>query len=101
MASPKTDITQSVGRILRIKHDNPIIVDIIDSHDLYQNQWKKRKQFYKKCNYTILKTDSHKFNNENTDWTKVYESKNKLLDKDMEDEKNGFGKCLIDVSLIK
>ena len=101
MASPKTDITQSVGRILRIKHDNPIIVDIIDSHDLYQNQWKKRKQFYKKCNYTILKTDSNKFNNNNTDWTKIYESKNKVHDKDIEDDKSGFGKCLIDVSLIK
>jgi superfamily II DNA or RNA helicase len=30
MATPKTDITQSVGRILRMKHDNPVVVDIID-----------------------------------------------------------------------
>ena len=53
MATPKTDITQSVGRILRMKHDNPIVVDIIDSHDCFQNQWKQRKRYYKKCNYLI------------------------------------------------
>ena len=30
MATPKTDIEQSVGRILREKHSSPIVVDIID-----------------------------------------------------------------------
>jgi len=44
MATPKTDIEQSVGRILRDKHSNPIVVDIIDNHDLFQNQWRKRKR---------------------------------------------------------
>ena len=43
MASPKTDITQSVGRILRVRHDNPIVVDIVDRHDTFQNQWRQRK----------------------------------------------------------
>ena len=40
MATPKTDITQPVGRILRTKHDDvkPIIVDIVDSHKCFQNQ---------------------------------------------------------------
>jgi superfamily II DNA or RNA helicase len=47
MATPKTDIEQSVGRILREKHSSPVVVDIIDSHDLFQNQWRKRKTFYK------------------------------------------------------
>ena len=32
MATPKTDIEQAVGRILREKHSNPIVVDIIDEH---------------------------------------------------------------------
>ena len=54
MATPKTDITQSVGRILRMKHENPVIVDIVDGHDCFQNQWKQRKRFYKKCNYRGL-----------------------------------------------
>jgi superfamily II DNA or RNA helicase len=51
MATPKTDIEQSVGRILREKHSSPIVVDIVDSHDLFKNQWRKRKTFYKKENY--------------------------------------------------
>ena len=54
MATPKTDIEQSVGRILREKHSQPIVVDIIDSHDPFQKQWKKRKTFYMKENYKIL-----------------------------------------------
>jgi superfamily II DNA or RNA helicase len=54
LATPKTDIVQCVGRILRVKRANPIIVDIVDSHDTFQNQWSKRKTYYRKCNYTIL-----------------------------------------------
>jgi len=54
MATPKTDIEQSVGRILREKHSQPIVVDIIDSHEPFQKQWKKRKSFYMKENYKIL-----------------------------------------------
>ncbi len=68
MASPKTDIIQSVGRILRIKHDNPIVVDIVDSHPLFQNQWKQRKRYYKKCNYRIRYIDSRKYCGMNFDW---------------------------------
>jgi superfamily II DNA or RNA helicase len=68
MASPKTDIIQSVGRILRIKHDNPIVVDIVDSHPLFQNQWKQRKRYYKKCNYRIRYIDSRKYSGMNFDW---------------------------------
>ena len=37
MASPKTDVCQSVGRILRTKHTSPLVVDIIDSHDIFEN----------------------------------------------------------------
>jgi len=57
LSSPKTDIIQCVGRILRKKHDTPIIVDIVDSHATFQNQWKKRKAYYIKCNYKIQKTN--------------------------------------------
>ena len=100
MASPKTDITQSVGRILRVKHENPIIVDIIDNHDLYQSQWNRRRQFYKKCNYRILKSDSNKYNNENTDWKLIYEPKTNSKQESKEDI-TGFGKCIIDINQFK
>ena len=63
MISPKTDIVQSVGRILRQKHDNTIIVDIIDKHDTFQNQWNKRRVYYKKCNYKIQMNNSVKYTN--------------------------------------
>jgi hypothetical protein len=33
--TPKTDIVQ-VGRILRAKHDAPIIVDLVDKHDVFK-----------------------------------------------------------------
>jgi len=71
MATPKTDIEQSVGRILREKHSNPIVVDIIDSHDLFQNQWRKRKTFYKKENYKIIYTDSKKYTPDTSLWLVV------------------------------
>jgi len=58
MVTPKTDIVQSVGRILRVKHAQPIVVDLLDGHDLFQNQWRQRKRYYRKCNYRIEQTTS-------------------------------------------
>jgi hypothetical protein len=79
MVTPKTDIEQSVGRILRTRHENPIVVDIIDKHDTFQNQWRKRKTFYRKCNYRIIVTDSNKYNGmqEFDKWKLVFEPKTK------------------------
>ena len=77
MVTPKTDIIQSVGRILRVKHENPIIVDIVDKHESFQNQWKKRKTFYRKCNYRILSIDSVRYKGMAIDasWKTIYEPK--------------------------
>ena len=36
LATPKTDIEQAVGRIMRVKHNSPLIIDIIDSHDIFK-----------------------------------------------------------------
>ena len=108
MVTPKTDITQSVGRILRMKHDNPIIVDIIDKHDVFQKQWLQRKRFYKKCNYQIWENDSTKYTSMKMDesWKKTYEpSKSKDAGNNEADPdetnliENSFqGKCMLDVS---
>ena len=65
MVSPKTDIVQSVGRILRTRGDGKIIVDIVDSHNVFQNQWKKRRTFYNKSNYTIKMIGSTDYVNMN------------------------------------
>ena len=69
MTTPKTDIEQTVGRILREKHSQPIVVDIIDSHQPFQNQWTKRKVFYKKQNYKIIQTDSKNYDPDTSKWT--------------------------------
>ena len=119
MVTPKTDITQSVGRILRMKHENPIIVDIIDSHDVFKKQWLQRKRFYKKCNYRVWETDSKKYTNmevdwkdssKNTLWKKTFEPSvvNNINNNDIDNVDNvddvdetpklSIGKCLLDVS---
>ena len=72
MATPKTDIEQSVGRILREKHSNPIVVDIIDNHQLFKNQWTKRKTFYKKENYKIIYTNSLLYTPDTSKWSTIY-----------------------------
>lgn len=57
LASPRKKVEQSTGRILRVQKDqrevNPLIVDIVDSHGMYQGQWKKRAAYYKRCAYQI------------------------------------------------
>jgi hypothetical protein len=53
LATPKTDIVQSTGRILRTQYSDKLIVDIVDTHTIFKNQYSKRKCYYKKCEYTI------------------------------------------------
>ena len=96
LATPKTDIVQSVGRILRQKHEQPLVVDIVDSHDVFKRQFLQRRRFYNKQNYTI-----NRANHENALMDK-YET---FLDKRMSAKKKkevcvnsdsvSGGKCLI------
>jgi len=62
LASPKSDIIQAVGRILREKHRNPLIIDLIDNHDVFLNQFTKRRAFYNEKNYKIIRTNQEKYN---------------------------------------
>jgi hypothetical protein len=61
MATPKTDVCQSVGRILRTKHSSPLVIDIIDYHDIFRNQWMKRQAYYFKQGYHIKYTNNTKY----------------------------------------
>lgn len=56
MATPRTDVEQAVGRILRMKHGHPVVVDIVDTHSTFQNQFKKRKKFYDKEGYRVTRS---------------------------------------------
>jgi superfamily II DNA or RNA helicase len=61
LATSQTDVTQAVGRILRVKHEAPLIVDLVDPHPTFGRQWSKRKSFYKSQGYAILQSTSATF----------------------------------------
>ena len=73
LASPKSDIVQSIGRILRQKKENrikhPYIIDIKDDISIFNNQYKKRLSHYSKNKYDITihnldgTTEKHKNKN--------------------------------------
>jgi superfamily II DNA or RNA helicase len=74
MITPMTNIEQSVGRILRQKHEfSPIVVDIIDTHDNFQRQWAKRKSFFKKQNYKVIQTNSSTYSPDISNWRVINE----------------------------
>ena len=77
LITPKTDIVQTVGRILRAKHkfSYPIIYDFVDTHDVFQRQWLKRKAYYKKQNYKIIGTNSYDYCSDTKKWKNIYEPK--------------------------
>jgi superfamily II DNA or RNA helicase len=47
LATPKRDVIQAVGRILRQKNKNsPLVVDIIDPFSIFKFQYYSRKKYY-------------------------------------------------------
>jgi superfamily II DNA or RNA helicase len=60
LASPKSDVIQAVGRILRDKeHERkhvPLILDIVDKFSIFEKQGMKRLNYYKSMGYTIKGT---------------------------------------------
>ena len=61
LATPKSDIVQAVGRIMRAEHSQPLIIDIIDQHDTLLNQFNKRRSFYNEKNYKIIRTTNDNY----------------------------------------
>lgn len=57
LASPKSDVIQCVGRILRtpekLRKHVPLVIDLVDNFSLFSKQGKKRYTYYKSCNYKI------------------------------------------------
>jgi superfamily II DNA or RNA helicase len=67
MATPKSDVRQAVGRILRKKESNALVFDIIDMHGVFQRQWKKRCTWYRKQKFTILSSNVENYNKKQWD----------------------------------
>ena len=98
MATPKTDIEQAVGRILRVKHSKPVVIDIIDNHGLFKNQWAKRKQFYKRQNYKIIQNSNIKYTRDISTWKVVHDKaviNKKIACYNNNDEELTPGVCLL------
>jgi superfamily II DNA or RNA helicase len=59
MATPRPDIDQVVGRILRVEKKartiHPLIIDIVDPQ--FRRQFQQRNTLYKKRNYTLAKVE--------------------------------------------
>lgn len=56
LASPRSDIIQSIGRIDRKVHENiqPIIIDCVDQFSVFENQARKRLAIFKKKGYEVI-----------------------------------------------
>jgi superfamily II DNA or RNA helicase len=90
LATPKTDIVQAVGRILRTKHEQPVVIDILDEHEIFKKQFAQRKRFYVKQKYKIIET-SNNFNDfDNKNWKVNHDPNNKIVKKVKD-------KCLIEL----
>ena len=63
MASPKVNITQAVGRILRTNTIKALVIDVVDPHVIFQRQYKKRKTLYKKQKFKLLETTMEGYDN--------------------------------------
>ena len=46
---------------MREKHANPLIIDLIDNHDVFLNQFTKRRSFYNEKNYKIIRYNNQKY----------------------------------------
>jgi superfamily II DNA or RNA helicase len=56
LSTPKSDVQQAVGRILRQKNKNePLVIDIVDSFSIFKGQYYKRRRFYKESEFKINK----------------------------------------------
>ena len=102
LASPKSDIVQSVGRILRQKKEvrkfQPLIIDINDEFSLFLNQSKKRLAFYNKCKYDITIYDMDGTNHKYEKKTKKRSSKlsnNKRSSKKDKKKIEDIDECLL------
>jgi superfamily II DNA or RNA helicase len=89
MATPKSDVIQSIGRILRKKRKESLVIDIVDPHIIFQKQYTKRKRFYKKEKFQLKETTMDGYYKDEWDV--------KLINKKNTKKNNPFlnGVCLI------
>jgi superfamily II DNA or RNA helicase len=59
LLSPRTDVEQSVGRVLRQhpEKQRPLILDFVDNFSVFDSQGDKREQYFKKLRCNIQTFD--------------------------------------------
>jgi superfamily II DNA or RNA helicase len=93
LASPRSDIIQSIGRIDRKVHENiqPIILDCVDTFSLFESQSRKRLAVFKKKGYEVkdihIQIDTPQYPILSTKEYKFHLQKKKKDDEDDENEK--------------
>tara|TARA_A100001011_G_C14015809_1_gene717353 strand:- start:48 stop:815 length:768 start_codon:yes stop_codon:yes gene_type:complete len=93
MASPKVNVTQAVGRILRKADGEKLIIDIVDQHPIFERHWKKRKTWYNKRQFTVLRSNNIDFNKDIwIDISKKKKNKNLKKNKILESKKSKVNK---------
>ncbi len=58
LASPRSNITQSVGRILR-GASSPLVIDVVDYYSLFIGEWYRRKKTYRSLGLNEVTTTNN------------------------------------------
>lgn len=62
-ATPKSDVVQASGRVMREtpgKKNNPLIIDIVDNWEVFEYQYYKRRKYYTSSGFTVRKSTGNK-----------------------------------------
>jgi len=95
LATPKSDIVQAVGRIMRAEHSKPLIIDIIDQHDTLLNQFNKRRSFYNEKNYKIIRTTNANYIEYTKEVNKLLKEENIITSENNDFLINSYWKTLV------
>jgi superfamily II DNA or RNA helicase len=79
LVTPKSDVCQSVGRILRSKDHKPLVVDFLDEVSVFESQFQKRKKYYQSKQYLIEEYENLRSYLENKPILHVKKPKNKSI----------------------
>jgi ERCC4-related helicase len=84
LATPKSDVCQSVGRILRSKDHKPVVVDFVDETSVFESQYQKRKKYYQSKSYLIEEYSHFKAYLEDQPYIPMKKEKKKGKEKEKE-----------------
>ena len=93
MTTPKKDVRQSVGRIMR-SNGEKLILDIIDTHPNFQRYWTERRRWYNRQHFNVMYTNVDKY--ANNEWESLPHRQS--VEKKYKPEKYNniiFGKCMV------